>query len=869
MAIRVYQIAKEYDRSSEEVMAILKQAGVDVGSHTAVLDQHALYTVRAKLAQLQVTVVDGEEETEKKVEPPKETKPPAPKVKKKKTTRKKKKKKKDEEDAANPALGVRIIKRHEDEEDEANQEGLESDEDSKPKLRKHPSLKRRRTGLKARLNQIQRIADRRAKLGQADDVVPPPKPSAKGDVFTPPPDQGRRKGDNRRRDQKSGRPKRVTNTELTKNLKKALSGPAPNQPPAAAKPGSRLRHTPYKPHGKRKKRKRRRREKVDRLALMRSSVKKVDLPEDDLGIIMLSEGVTVKELAEKINRLAKDVIKRLFERGIMATVNHVLDTELAIDLAKDFGYLAEIVSFEEDLQMQDEEILAQEESAGDTAPRAPIVTVMGHVDHGKTSLLDAIRGTRVASGEAGGITQRIGAYAVTCKDKEIVFLDTPGHEAFTKMRARGASVTDIVVLVVAADDGVKPQTIEAIHHAHAAKVPIIIAINKVDKPEANPDRVKSMLTEHELVVEEFGGDSPCVLVSAKTDQGIQELLEMILLVSELQELNARPEQRGRGSVVEAKLDKGRGSVATILIQDGSVSVGDHFITGATYGKIRAMFDDMGEPIDHAGPSTPVEILGIQSVPQAGDPFQVVADESKARQISSFRKERQREDELRMQKHMSLDQLFSKMNEGEIKELPLIVKAEAQGSIEGICHALEQIESKKVALRVISRGVGNVTETDVHLAMASDAVIIGFHTKVEPGADDLAKREDIEIRLYDVIYNIITEIQHSMLGLLEPEYEEQHLGRLTVRQVFKIPKIGKVAGCVVDSGVVKRDAKVRLLRGGEEVARGTVSTLKRFKDDVAEVKAGYECGVGITGFTDYQDEDVMEVFAMEEVQPSEL
>jgi translation initiation factor IF-2 len=653
-----------------------------------------------------------------------------------------------------------------------------------------------------------------------------------------------------------------TPANLTEEMKMALSA---GSALATEKGAQKVKQADWS-SGKKKKKKKRNNEGEEKIRDLRVQVSQVQLPEQELGIIMLSEGVTVKELAEKINRTSKDVIKRLFERGIMSTINHVLDSELAIALAKDFGYLAEIVTFEEDLQIRDTEEAAMESAGEETTPRAPIVTVMGHVDHGKTSLLDAIRKTKVAVGEAGGITQHIGAYAVESNGRPIVFLDTPGHEAFTKMRARGAGVTDVVVLVVAADDGVKPQTVEAIHHAKAAKVPIIIAINKIDKPDANPDKVKLMLTEHQLVVEDYGGDSPCVLVSAKSGVGIQELLEMVLLVTEIQDLKACPTRKARGTVIEATLDRGRGAVATILVQDGSLEVGEYFIAGATYGKVRAMLDDLGRAIQKAGPSTPVEILGLQEVPMAGDTFQVVADEATARQISSFRSQKQREEALRRRKHMSLDQLFSKMSKGEVKELALIIKSDVQGSLEGIVHALAQIQSEKVTLRILHQGVGNINENDVLLAMASDAIIIGFHVKAERKAQDLAERESIDIRFHSIIYEIVSEIEQGMLGLLEPVYEQVDIGKVQIRQIFSIPKQGKVAGCYVESGLVKKGSKARLLRGGEKVHEGEISGLRRFKDSVNEVKAGYECGLSLAGFEDYQEGDLLEIYELKELKP---
>ncbi len=904
MAIRVFQIAKEYSRSSEEVIDILKEAGIEVLTQTSELDEHALHTLRAKLGKFKLTVVDGDlespvaQETEKKTAKAKE----APKPPKKKATRSKKKK--EEPKPPPPRLAVRVIKKHDEPDEEASEAadagedkdvgkeaGAAADAAPAPKLRLRPRKP------KLRVNKIEerihRITEKRqqpaarTKPKSKDTLtteqiagVERPKSAKKAEKRVERPlFQGQGKGNysSDKRPGPGGRPVRGAvgqrSWQNPGTIGAALQPPAPPFNKGAqsgggpARGGGRGKFGPHRPPGRKKKRKKKNLEQLEKIKPVFTS--RVELPEEDLGIIMLSEGVTVKELAEKVNRKAKDIIKRLFEKGIMATLNDVLESELAIEIAKDFGYLAEIVSFEEDLQIrEDDELVSQETDEGASEPRAPIVTIMGHVDHGKTTLLDAIRTTKVASGEAGGITQHIGAYSVTCRDKEIVFLDTPGHEAFTKMRARGASITDIVILVVAADDGVKPQTIEAISHAKAAKVPIITCINKIDKPEANPERVKQMLTEHELVVEEYGGDSPSVQVSAKTQEGINDLLEMILLVAELNDYRANPGRMARGTVVEAKLDRGRGPVATIIVQDGTARVGDYFITGQTYGKIRAMYDDLGQRVEEAPPSTPVEILGINEVPDAGDSFQLIADDATARKISTFRKQKAREDLLRRQKHASLDQLFSNQ-QGDIKELLIIIKADVQGSVEGLAFALNKIESEKVSLRIVLQGVGNITENDVLLATAADAIIIGFNVKAEPKAQELADQEGIDLRTYDVIYEVVKEIENAMLGLVAPTLEERETGKAVVKQVFSVAKLGKVAGCQVESGLVKRDSKVRVMRAGEELFTGRLQTLKRFKDDVNEVKSGFECGIGIQGFSDLEEGDMLVFYTFEEVQATKL
>jgi len=869
MAIRVYQIAKEYSRSSEEVINILRDAGIRVSSQTSPLDEHALHTIRAKLGTFKLTVVDGESESPVAAEkaPPPEPKPEKPK---KKTSRKKKAAAKDE--PPKPRLKVRVIKKHdeENEPEEAPAEEVAQEETPPPAKPEKPKLHR---PLLKRSKQRQRSIQERISQVTTKTTPAAADPAPKTDPGqTQAPAGGRlpekrkekpfmaQKGQGNRPPRSGGRPPGKPGAPLATFMA--------NQAPAPMKSGGRHhRGGPGRPLPKKKKR-RRRQEHIEKIKPV--AVSRVELPKEELGIIMLSEGVTVKEMAEKVDRKAKDIIKRLFEKGIMATLNDVLEDELAIEIAKDFGYEAEIVSFEEDLQLrEDDKLVSEEQDEGERHPRAPIVTIMGHVDHGKTTLLDAIRSTKVASGEAGGITQHIGAYAVDFNDQNIVFLDTPGHEAFTKMRARGASVTDIVILVVAADDGVKPQTVEAISHAKAARVPIIVCINKMDKPGANPARVKQMLTEHELVIEEFGGDSPCVQVSAKTQEGIDELLEMILLVAELRDISANHSRKGQGTVIEAKLDRGRGPVATVIVQDGTVNIGDYFITGSTYGKIRAMHGDFGQNLETAPPSTPVEILGIQEVPSAGDSFMVVNDEATARQISGFRKEKAREDQFRHQKHTSLDQLFSTLGKDEVKELHLIIKGDVQGSLEGLSFALGQLVSEKVQLRFVHQGVGNITENDILLAVAADAIVIGFNVKTERKAQDLADLEKIEVRNYSVIYEVVNDIKSAMLGLMAPELEEREIGKAYVKQVFSVNKLGKVAGCQVESGVVRRDANVRVFRGGNQLHDGPLQTLKRFRDDVNEVKSGYECGIGIKGFSDLQEQDQLVFYAMEEIKPTSL
>jgi translation initiation factor IF-2 len=579
--------------------------------------------------------------------------------------------------------------------------------------------------------------------------------------------------------------------------------------------------------------------------------------------ITLAEGMTVKDLADKLEVRVKDVLAKLLMKRLMMTINSTLDTETATMIAREFGAEVQMRSFEEELLQEG----AEEARDEDVVTRAPIVTVMGHVDHGKTSLLDAIRETRVADREAGGITQHIGAYHVTVNGRNIVFLDTPGHEAFTMMRARGAKVTDIVILVVAADDGVMPQTREAIDHAKAANVPIVVAINKIDKPNANPERVKRELTELGLMPEEWGGQTVTVEVSAKKKQNIELLLEMVLLVSDIGELKANPKRNGSGTVLEAKLDKGRGPVATILVQDGTLHVGDTFIAGPIVGRVRALIDDRGRPAKAAGPSMPVEVLGLAGLPQPGDAFQALADAAKARQIATFRQEQAKTRALGAKGgRLTLESLQAQIAEGGVKELPIIIKADVQGSAEVLADTLTKLSDEKVKIRIIHAGVGAVNESDVLLASASNAIIIAFNVRPDRNAQDLAERERVDIRPHSVIYNVTDEMKKAMTGLLEPTFREVRMGIADVRNTFKVPKFGTIAGCMVTEGRITRagETQARLLRDNVVVYEGKIGSLRRFKDDVSEVKAGFECGIGFERFNDIKVGDVIEVFVMERI-----
>jgi translation initiation factor IF-2 len=598
---------------------------------------------------------------------------------------------------------------------------------------------------------------------------------------------------------------------------------------------------------------------------------KPDLPPVP-STITLSEAVTVKELAEKLNRKSKDVIAKLLTKGVFANINQPLDPQMAIDVAKEFGSTATIISFEDEVQKDtaEEAIEATGTTGKETLlPRPPVVTVMGHVDHGKTSLLDAIRATNVVSEEHGGITQHIGAYQVEERGRKITFLDTPGHEAFTLMRARGARVTDIVVLVVAADDGVKPQTVEAIDHAKAAGVPIVVAINKVDKPDARPDRVKQQLADRDLLIEEYGGKVVACEISAKKRQGIEELLEMILLVADLADLKADPEKPAAGVVLEAKLDRARGIVATILVQSGSLKIGDPFIAGAAFGKVRAMADENGRRVDSAGPATPVEVMGFASEPVAGDLFQGVADEWKARQIASFRQEKQRVAALAKSSRRTLESLSREIAEGEIKELSVLIKADVQGSLEALQQAVGELPSDKIRVAVLRASTGAISQADVLLASASNAVVVGFNVRPDRATAELARQEEVEIRLYNVIYDVVNDLKQAMIGLLEPTTKETILGQAEVRQLFRVPKAGVIAGCMVTDGSIKRSAEVRLIRDNVVIYTGKVGSLRRFKDDVSEVKSGFECGIGIANFNDLKEGDVIEFFMVEKVAVESL
>ncbi|MCV9887701.1 translation initiation factor IF-2 [Metabacillus halosaccharovorans] len=585
---------------------------------------------------------------------------------------------------------------------------------------------------------------------------------------------------------------------------------------------------------------------------------KKELPEK----ITFSGSLSVGELAGELGKEPSEIIKKLLLLGTMATINQELDKDSIELIAGEYG-----VEVEEEIVFEKTEFekYEEEDRVEDLEIRPAVVTIMGHVDHGKTTLLDSIRNTKVTEGEAGGITQHIGAYQIVANDQKITFLDTPGHAAFTTMRARGAQVTDITILVVAADDGVMPQTIEAINHAKAAEVPIIVAVNKVDKPTANPDRVMQELTEHGLVPEAWGGDTIFVPVSALTGDGINDLLEMILLVTEVEELKANPNRRATGTVIEAQLDKGRGSVATLLVQNGTLKVGDPIVVGNTFGRVRAMVNDLGRRVKEAAPSTPVEITGLNDVPLAGDQFMVFEDEKSARQVGEARAQKKLDEQRSEGSKLSLDDLFEQIKQGEIKDINLIVKADVQGSVEALAAALQKIDVEGVRVKIIHTGVGAITESDIILAAASNAIVIGFNVRPDAGAKKTADVEEVDIRLHRIIYKVIEEIESAMKGMLDPEFEEKIIGQVEVRTTFKVSKIGTIAGCYVTEGKITRDSGVRLIRDGIVIFEGEIDTLKRFKDDVKEVARNYECGITIKNYNDVKEGDVIEAYVMEEIE----
>lgn len=639
--------------------------------------------------------------------------------------------------------------------------------------------------------------------------------------------------------------------------KQKLKKKPTNKPNTTKKPGG-GQQTPF--NKGRKQNKNARKHNTNKTPQMHTPRKERELPEK----ITFSESLTVGELAKKLHREPSEIIKKLFLLGVMATINQSLEKDAIELICAEYG-----VEVEEEIIIDKTDLEAYTASEEDAAPntdeRPSVVTIMGHVDHGKTTLLDSIRNTKVTEGEAGGITQHIGAYQVEVNGKKITFLDTPGHAAFTTMRARGAKVTDIAIIVVAADDGVMPQTVEAINHAKAAEVPIIIAVNKMDKEAANPDRVMQELTEHGLVPEAWGGETIFVPMSAKKGEGIDELLEMILLVGEVEEYKANPNKLATGTVIEAQLDKGRGAVATLLVQNGTLRVGDPIVVGAAYGRVRAMVNDMGRRVKEAAPSTPVEITGLNEVPQAGDLFVVFKDEKTARQVGETRSQRQVQSQRNEKSVVTLDNLFEQMKQGEVKEINLIVKADVQGSAEALAASLQKIDVEGVKVKIIHSGVGAITEYDIMLATASNAIVIGFNVRPDVNAKRAAESEQVDVRLYSIIYKAIDEIESAMKGMLDPEYEEKVIGQAEVRTTFKVSKVGTIAGSYVTDGKITRDSSIRLIRQGVVIFEGEIDALKRFKDDAKEVAQGYECGITIKNYNDLKEGDVIEAYVMEEIE----
>jgi translation initiation factor IF-2 len=630
-------------------------------------------------------------------------------------------------------------------------------------------------------------------------------------------------------------------------------------------------NTPPKKKGanKRKEKDNKKTGQQEQVAFQKNRHKKNSKPTTTMGKvtelpkkITFSGSLTVAELAASLGKEPSELIKKLLGLGVMASINQTLDKDTIELLASEYG-----VEVEEEIEYEETEFegYEMEDKEENLQIRPPVVTIMGHVDHGKTTLLDSIRHTKVTEGEAGGITQHIGAYQVEVNNKKITFLDTPGHAAFTTMRARGAKITDITILVVAADDGVMPQTVEAINHAKAAEVPIIVAVNKIDKPGANPDRVMQELTEHALVPEAWGGDTIFVPVSALHGEGIEDLLEMILLVSEVEEWKANPKRFATGTVVEAQLDKGRGSVATLLVQNGTLRIGDPIVVGNSYGRVRAMVNDLGRRVKEAGPSTPVEITGLNEVPLAGDPFMVFADEKMARSVGEARAQKQQIEQRGDKARLSLDDLFEQIKLGDIKDINIIVKADVQGSAEALAASLQKIEVEGVRVKIIHTGVGAITESDIILASASNAIVIGFNVRPDVNAKKTAEQEEVDVRLHRIIYNVIDEIESAMKGMLDPEFEEKVIGQAEVRTTFKVSKVGTIAGSYVTDGKITRDSGVRVIRDGIVIFEGHLDTLKRFKDDVKEVAQNYECGITIEKFNDIKEGDIIEAYVMQEIK----
>ncbi|GAA4701092.1 translation initiation factor IF-2 [Brevibacillus fulvus] len=798
MKTRVYEYAKKHNMSSKEILNLLKRLNIDVANHMSILDQETIQKIEQHLEKLRASA--GQTSSAQK-----------------------------------PASAERyVVDKMENASGKQSAETNRSEPAARQENRtpsSRPQVKNTGKNQERKPNDMRSQTPKTFERNQAESIQE--KPQDQDELKAPADDF----------EDKVNIPAKVT-MEKREKIKKAPVGKKTFE--------ENKKNQPFNKQNNKRGDNRRQQTREPQRPVVHETPSK----------ITFTESLTVGELAKKLRKEPAEIIKKLFNLGIMATINQDLDRDAIELICSEYN-----VAVEEKIVIDETnfETIEEVDNPADLQERPPVVTIMGHVDHGKTTLLDAIRSTNVVAGEAGGITQHIGAYQVEIKGKKITFLDTPGHAAFTTMRARGAQITDITILVVAADDGVKPQTVEAISHAKAAKVPIIVAVNKVDKPEANIDRIKQELTEYELVAEEWGGDTIFCPISAKQRTGIEELLEYILLVAEVQELKANPAKRARGTVVEAELDKGRGPVATVLVQHGTLHIGDPIVVGSTFGRVRAMVNDKGRRLKEAGPSTPVEITGLNDVPHAGDQFMVFEDEKKARAIGEARASRQRESDRRANTRVSLDDLFQHIQEGEIKELNLIIKADVQGSVEALRGSLEKIDVNGTRVKIIHTGVGAITESDVTLANASNGIIVGFNVRPEPNARSMAEQEKIDIRLHRVIYNVIEEIEAALKGMLDPVYKEEIIGQAEIREVIRISKVGNIAGCYVTEGKITRDAGARLIREGVVIYEGKLDTLRRFKDDVKEVAAGYECGVTLENYGDIKQGDVIEAFIMVEVK----
>ena len=909
--VRIYDLAKEMGVAPKELANRIKKMGYDIRSHSSTLSEEDAQEVKHRLeAEGWPKEKQVQEETS-----PESSKKAGIIIRRAKEKETEKEKEAQEVKAVKPKLKIKLVikkpvKKEEVEEvkpeekpevraeEEPAQVPEEVTPEAPPEPKKPEEKPEERPEKEAKVVETQKPAEEEAKEEkEVKGVVRGPKVVARAVGVAKEVIKKEVKKEEKKPKEKPKKPRRVV-TDFAKKAKPAAQAAPPEKPAEKKKKARKKEVVELEEFRKKKAAKKRaakpkteREEILEELELMKEleagpeamelpevqeeapapkaeeKEEKKEAPERPPTLprkekkIKVYESIQVGELAKLMGVKASEIIRKFMEMGTMVTINQSIDPETAAIIAAEFGYEVEQAPIEEEQLLE-----YTPPSPEELEPRPPVVTVMGHVDHGKTTLLDAIRQTDVAAREAGGITQHIGAYKVRLENgQEITFIDTPGHEAFTSMRARGAQVTDIVILVVAADDGVMDQTREAVDHARAAGVPVVVAINKIDKPEANPERVKTELAELGLVPEEWGGETLYAEISAKKKIGIRDLLDLVLLQAEMLELKAAPNRPARGRIIESRLDKGRGPVATIIVQEGTLHEGDPFVAGTTYGRVRAMLDEHGRRLKQAGPSTPVEVLGFSEVPQAGDDFIVMPDEQKARKVAEYRARKQREAEVAREAKMSLEKLFEKLREGEIKELKVILKADVQGTLEALADSLQKLSTDEVRVNIIRTGIGAVSESDVMLASASEAIIIGFNVRPTAKAKALAQQEKVEIRFYDVIYKVIEDVKKAMAGLLEPEYEERIMGVAEVRATFKVPKVGVVAGCYVKEGKIERGAKVRLLRDNVVIYTGRIASLKRFKEDVKEVVAGYECGVGLENFHDIKVGDLLEAFEVVEIK----